>query len=118
LADRQAAFWLELSIRYNGPPVLTMPCDRRTLAVNVSKAGAMLREQKTIALSLWMLVLLLIILLLSVMAWRASEPSDSFVIWASQSLTCRFGGIAEYCFNQKCENVDRGMIDCQYTRRY
>jgi hypothetical protein len=78
----------------------------------------MLREQKIIAFSLWMLVLLLIILLLSVLAWRASEPSESFVIWASQSLTCRFGGTAEYCFNQKCENAGRGMIDCQPTRRY
>jgi hypothetical protein len=78
----------------------------------------MLREQKTVALGLWMLVLLLIMLLLSVMAWRASEPSESYLVWASQGLTCRFGRTAEYCFNQNCENVGRGMIDCQYTRRY
>lgn len=90
----------------------------RTLAAAVSGVGAMLREQKTIALSLWMLVLLLIMLLLSVMAWRASEPSEAYLIWASQGLTCRFGGSAEYCFSQKCENVGRGVIDCQYTRRY
>jgi hypothetical protein len=78
----------------------------------------MLREQRTLALSLWALVLVLTMLLLSVMSWRASEPGDSYLIWAFQGLSCRFGSSAEYCFNQHCENVGRGVIDCQYTRRY
>jgi hypothetical protein len=77
-----------------------------------------LREQKRLALGLWALVVFLTLILVTVMAWRASNPSETYPVWAVQALTCRFGSSADYCYRQECQNVTRGVVDCQYFRRY